>query len=107
MEEVLDPKYRPSNDEESKLFIEKQKYIYLVATILKTDREIVFVGEHESDRYSQKVFETVITFYLHSRTKDIDASATLKYITSAKPGEGTYNGTTVGFISYYQEQVSH
>ena len=106
VEEVLDPNYTPSNDEEALLFIEKQKYMYLVAmTILKTDRGIVFVGQHETDRDAQKVFEKVINFYLHSRTADIDASSTLKYITSAKLGEGTWNGTTVGFISHWQEQV--
>ena len=74
-------------------------------TILKTDHGIVFVGQHEADRDEQKVFQKVIDFYLHSRTSDIDASSTLKYITSAKLGEGTWNGTTVGFISHWQEQV--
>ena len=102
----MDPEYKPSNEEENNLFLEKQKYMYLVAmTILKTDRGIVFVGEHEVDRDAQQVFKKVIDFYLHSRTADIDASASLKYITSAKLGEGTWNGTTVGFISHWQEQV--
>ena len=106
VEDVLDPTYIPSNDEEIELFIEKQKYMYLVAmTILKTDRGIVFVGQHEVDRDAQQVFKKVINFYLHSRTADIDASAILKYITSAKLGEGTWKGTTVGFISHWQEQV--
>ena len=42
---MLDPNYTPSNDEEAQLFIEKQKYIYLVAmTILKIDRGKEFVG---------------------------------------------------------------
>ena len=51
VEDVLNPTYMPSNDEEMELFIEKQKYMYLVAmTILKTDRGIVFVGQHEVDR---------------------------------------------------------
>ena len=66
VEEVLNPNYRPSNDEETKLFIEKQKYMYLVAmTILKTDRGTVFVGQHETDRDAQQVFKKVINFYLH------------------------------------------
>ena len=39
VEEVLDPNYTPSNEEETNLFNEKQKYMYLVAmTILKIDR---------------------------------------------------------------------
>ena len=75
--------------------------MYLVAmTILKTDRGIVFVGQHEVDRNAQQVFKKVINFYLHSRTAEIDTSSTLKYITSSKLGEGTWNGTTVGFISH-------
>ena len=37
--------------------------MYLVAmTILKTDRGIVFVGHHETDRDAQKVFDKVIDF---------------------------------------------
>ena len=40
-----------------------------------------------------------------SRTADIDYSSSLKYITSAKLVEGTWNRTIVGFISQWQEQV--
>ena len=69
-------------------------------TILKTDRVIVFVGQHEAYRDAQQVFKKIINFYLQSRTVDMDASSTLKYITSAKLGECTWNGTTVGFISH-------
>ena len=47
----------------------------------------------------------MIDFYQHSRKADIDASSTLKYITTAKLGEGTWKGTIVGFISHWQEQV--
>ena len=80
--------------------------MYLVAlTILKTDRAIVFIGQHEVHRDAQKVFEKVLNFYLNSRTADIDANATLKYIISAKLGSGQWNGTTVSFISHWQEQV--
>ena len=74
-------------------------------TIQKPYFGIVFVGQHEVDRDAQKIFEKVINFYLHSRTADIDASSMLKYITSAKLGEGTWNGTTVAFISHWQKQV--
>ena len=85
--------------------MEKQKYMYLVAmTIQKTDRDIVFVGEHEADRDAQKVFQKVIDFYLNSRIAGIDSSSTLKYITSSKLGESTWNGATLGFIYHRQEQ---
>ena len=104
--EILDPTYVPNTPEEMELFNEKQKYMYLVAiTILKTDRGIVYVGQHEADRDAQKVFEKVLNFYLNSRTADIDTDATLKYITSAKLGSGHWNGTSVAFISHWQEQV--
>lgn len=107
VEEVLDPTYKPYNEKETKLFTEKQKYMYLVAmTMLKTDRGTIFLGKHEDDRDAQKVFEKFINFYLHSRTSDIDSSSSIKYITSEKLGEGTWNVTTVVFISHWQEQVS-
>ena len=71
------------------LLNEKQKYMYLVTiTILKKDRSIGYVGQHEVDRDAQKVFEKVLNFYLNSRTADIDKDATLNYITSVKLGSG-------------------
>ena len=106
VENVLNPTYMPSNDEEIELFIEKQQYMYLVAMIiLKHDRGIFFVRQNEVNRDTQQVFKNVINYYLHSSTADIGDSAILKYITSAKLGEDTWNGTTVGFISQWQDQV--
>ena len=106
VKEVLDPKYMPSTQEEKDLFSEKQQYMYHVAdTILKTDRGIVFVGEHEVDQDAQKVFQKTFDFYLKSRVADIESSDILTYITSAKFGVGTWKGNAVGFISHWQEQV--
>ena len=97
----MNPDYKPSNEEDIKLFIEKQKYMYLVTMkILKTDRGIVFVGQHKADRDAKQVFKKIINFLLHSRKADIDTSSTLNYIISAKLGEATWNGTTFGFISH-------
>ena len=75
--------------------------MYLVAiNILQTDRGVVFVGQHETDRDAQIVFDTVITFYTDSRNSDIDSTDILKYITSARLGTGNWNRTTVSFISH-------
>ena len=57
--------------------------MYLVAiNILQTDRGVVFVGQHEADRYAQKVFEKVITLYTDSRNSYIDSTDIMKYIIS-------------------------
>ena len=80
--------------------------MYLVAiNIFQTDRGVVFVGQHEADRDAHKVFEKVITFYTDSRNSDIDSTDILKYITSARIRTGNWNGTTVSFISHWQEQI--
>ena len=51
VEEILDPDYKPSTQEDKDLFKEKQKYMYLVAiNILQTDRGVVFVGQYDADR---------------------------------------------------------
>ena len=106
LSEVLDPKYVPQNVEEVELFEEKQKYMYQVADrILQTDRGVVFVGQHEVDFDAQKVFAKTLEYYLKSRTADIDASDHLTYITTSKFNPTTWNGTAIGFISNWQEQV--
>ena len=67
VKEVNDPKYVPSTQEEKDLFSEKRQYMYHVAyTILQTDRGIVFVGEHEVDQDTQKVFQKTFLFILKS-----------------------------------------
>ena len=105
VEEILDPNYIPSLFDEP-LFKEKQKYMYAVAVkIIKTDIGIEYVGAHEHDKDAQKVFSKVFHHYLHSRTADIDSSQQLKYITSAKFGSDSWNGTAVSFISHWKEQV--
>ena len=98
--EILDPTYVPNTPEEMELFNEKQKYMYLVAITI-SDRGIVYVGQHEADRDAQKVFEKVLNFYLNSRTADIDADATLKYITSTKIGSGHWIRSLVAFILHF------
>ena len=104
--EILDSNYTPISPDEIELFKEKQKYMYQVADrILQTDRGIVFVGQHETDFDAQKVFAKTLSHYLMSRTADIDASQYLTYITTAKFNPSTWNGTAIGFISNWQEQV--
>ena len=99
--EILDPTYVPNTPKEMELFNENQKYMYLVAiTILKTDRGIVYVGQHEADGDKQKVFEKVLNFYLNSRKAEFDEDTTLRYITFTKLGSGYWNGTSVAFISH-------
>ena len=80
--------------------------MYQIAdSILQTDGEVVFVGQHKVDFDYQTVYLKTIGYYLESRTADIDASDHLTYITTAKFNPITQNGNAVGFISNWQEKV--
>ena len=101
--DVLNPHYVPTKSEDIDLFKAKQRFIYAVADrILKTNRGIVYLGQHEDTMDAQQVFSKTIKHYTTSRIADISASDILAYLTTMKLGSGKWNGTAVSFISHWQ-----
>ena len=81
--------------------------MYVVAvTILWTDIGIEQVGTYKSILDAQKVFEHTLHHYLKSRTADIDSNELFTYISTEKFDDGHWNGTDVGFLTNWKEQVS-
>jgi hypothetical protein len=106
LSEVLDATYKPSAPEDVELFQEKQKYMYAVleAKVL-TDRGKAIIREHESDFDAQAVYKKLSEHHLRSTKAMIGSSVILSYITSARLGNGEWQGTTEGFILHWQNQV--
>ena len=104
VKEILDSHYTQSNPDDAALFKEKQIYMYSIAdTILQTDSGIVFVRQHKHDHDDQKVFVKLINYYLNSRIIDTESNDLLQYVTSTKFGQVKWRGTTIIFISHWEE----
>ena len=104
--EVLDENYVPTGADDIALFQEKQKYVYAVLeTKVMTDRGKAIIRDHEHDFDAQKAYQKIKAYHLQSTKAKMESSVILSYITSAKLGEGTWNGTTEAFIIHWQNQV--
>ncbi len=104
--DVLDDQYTPTSEEDKDLFDEKQKYMYAVleATVL-TDQGKAIVRKYESTYDAQAVYSELKRHHLQSTKAKMESSSILAYITTAKLGDGTWNGTTNGFILHWMDNV--
>jgi hypothetical protein len=106
LSEVLDSTYVPTTPEDIGLFAEKQKFLYAVLeSKVMTDRGKSIIRDHEEDFDAQKVYQKLKEHHLTSTKAMIESSTILAYITSAKLGDGTWNGSTESFITNWQNQV--
>ena len=104
--DVLNKDYAPTGADDIALFAEKQKFLYAVLeSKVLTDRGKAIVREHEHDFDAQKVYQKLKSYHLSSTKAKMESSVILSYITSAKLGDGTWNGSTESFIINWQNQV--
>jgi Reverse transcriptase (RNA-dependent DNA polymerase) len=104
--EVLDDKYVPSTADDIAVFHEKQKFLYAVLeSKVLTDRGKAIIRDHEHDYDAQKAYIKIKDYHLQSTKAKMESSVLLSYITSARLGDGTWNGTTESFIINWQNQV--
>ena len=104
--EVLDPLYVPMDEQATELFIEKQKYVYaILESKVLTDRGKDIVRQYEDTFDAQMVYQKLAEHHLRSTKAMIESSTILSYITSARLGNGEWNGTTEGFITHWNNQV--
>ena len=105
VEEVLDSNYTPT-EAEKPLFRRKQDYLYSVLNrILKTDQGKSAVRAHEDNRDAQAVYRSVKKHCEKSTKASIQRSDILTYLTQARLGDGSWKGTTYGFILHWTGQV--
>ena len=106
VDDVLDGSYVPRNEEELKLFQEKQKYLYaILETKVKTDRGKLIVRKYDQDYDARSVYLELCEYHTKSTRAAMSAAALLSYITSERLGTGQWKGTAQGFITHWQEQV--
>ena len=107
VEEVCDPAFDSStlSAEEQALFIEKQKFMYSVfERTLQTDQGKSLVRDHEYNFDAQRVFRDIAAHAERSTKSNLESSALLAYITSARIADGTWKGNACNFILHWLEQ---
>jgi hypothetical protein len=104
--DVLDETYVPTTADDIALFSVKQKFVDTVLeSKVQTDRGKAIIRDHEHDFDAQKVYKKLKNYHPKSTKAKIESSVILSYITSAKLGDGSWNGTTEAFIIHWQNQV--
>jgi hypothetical protein len=64
------------------------------------------IRKYESTFDSQKVYAALTDHHLNSTKASLNSTKILRYITSAKIGDGSWHGTTENFVLSWQEQSS-
>ena len=103
---VLDASYVPSSRIDTALFQEKQKYLYAVLEAkVETAKGKSIIRKYESTYDAQRAYAELSAYHLKSTKASLSSTKILEYITSAKIGDGSWNGTAENFILNWQEQV--
>ena len=106
VDEVFDSTCSPVSPRDIDLFKEKQKFVYAVFDkCLQTDQGKAFVREHAKDSNAQTVYKKLCDHYEQSTVAAVDSGRHLKYITTAKLGDGTWSGTNSAFLLHWTDQV--
>ena len=108
IDDVMDPNFIPSSDpDQQALFEEKQKFAWAVlCNGLKTDTGKNIIRKWESTRDAQKALAELVTHHESSTKSQLDSGELLTYITTAKLGETSWNGTTRAFILHWENQMT-
>jgi hypothetical protein len=104
--DVLNASYVPRTTAENDLFQEKQKNLYaIIDSKVETTKGKAIICKYESSFDAQKADAELQDHHLTSTKASLSSIKILGYITSAKIGDGSWNGTAENFILNWQEQI--
>ena len=105
VEDVLDPNYSPSPYDHA-LFREQNKYMMAVfVTCVQTDYGKGLIRKYEGTYDAQGLFLELEQRAKTSTSAIIKAAELMAYVTAARLGSNTWNGTTTSFVLHWEEQV--
>jgi len=106
VDKVLDPSYTPTVQAEVSLFEEQKKFMFQVfERCLQSDRGKAIVRKHEANFNAQLVYGEIKDHCSKSIKASLQSGTLLKYITTAKAGDGTWKSGFAAFILHWEEQV--
>ena len=99
-ENILNPNYKPSTQEDTDVFNVRNQWLYSVLTLkVKTDEGEIIVQEFEHTQDAQKAYAKLKSHHLRSTNAKMEFQSLLNYLTSARLGTGQWGGSTVSFLA--------
>jgi hypothetical protein len=98
--------FEPGAPTDVDLFAAKQKYVYQIfERTLLTDEGKTIVRAHEDDYNAQEVYKKLVAHYKQSTKASLNAGDMLTYITSVRLDDGSWKGSSLGFVNHFLEQI--
>ena len=106
VDRVLDPNFSPRDAEDRALFEAQQNYMYAVfERTMLTDTGKTFVRKFESTANAQAIYKAMMEYSQESAQANIDSSTILRYVASARIGDGSWRGTSRAFVLNWMDQI--
>ena len=104
--EVFESGCSPANEDERRLFLEKQKFVCAIfdENVL-ADKGKSIIRKHETTFDAQTAHKELVHHHEKSTSADIQSGDLLTCITSTRIGDGKWRGSLHGFILHWQKQV--
>jgi hypothetical protein len=104
--QVFDPSFKPSSDEDKLLFEEKQKFAFTVLDAkLQTNMGKTILRSYASTGDAQKVWKEFVDDAKKSLKAMMSANTILEWITTAKFNPTNWRGSAHDFLLYWLKQV--
>jgi hypothetical protein len=104
LDDIINPNYVPTTQDDKDLFTLKQKYLFSIfTTILQTDEGKALVRNQQQLRTfdAQSIFAELHKYHTDSTQSELTATEIMQFITSFCLGKQPWKGkTTVSFIAY-------
>ena len=105
IEDVFNPTYKPSTQDEEALFDEKQKFAYAVLMkCIQTDTGKTFVRLHQDTSDAQLVWKKLMEHATSSTSAEL-AIVDLQHLLANSKIDSSWRGTAQGFLLYWNDNM--
>ena len=105
--DVLDPTFKPSNQDEIALFVLKQNYMMSVfKTHILTDQGKSIIANYTATGKAQQVWKELEIYHKQSTQAENVCEILLNYIVTSRIDDGTWTGTAQGYLLHWNKQVN-
>ena len=106
VDRVLNPNFSPRDAEDRALFEVQQNYMYAVfERTMLTDTGKTFVRKFEPTANAQAIYKAMVEYSQESAHAGINSSTILRYVASARIGDGSWRGTSRAFVLNWMDQI--
>jgi len=104
---VIDPTFKPSNQDEIALYVLKQNYMMSVfKTHILTDQGKSIIANYTATGKAQQVWKELEIYHKQSTQAENVCEILLNYIVTSRIDDGTWTGTAQGYLLHWNKQVN-